>query len=202
MSGAGGATGGSSRRGRAARASIGIVPSPALEPEPMLLVCTHGVHDTCCAVRGRPVAAALARRWPEATWECSHVGGDRFAAQRARPARRGLLRQSRSGRGACRRSRLIWRVDWSATTCGASLGTPRSPRRRSATAHARWGPLRRRRRRGDRNRAASPPTGGRSICVSPRAAGRLRLTVRTSRATERPADLPRCRRRRRRSPTP
>ena len=45
----------------------------------VLLVCAHGRHDTCCAVRGRPVAVALAERWPEATWECSHVGGDRFA---------------------------------------------------------------------------------------------------------------------------
>jgi (2Fe-2S) ferredoxin len=26
------------------------------------------------------VAAALASRWPEQTWECSHTGGDRFAA--------------------------------------------------------------------------------------------------------------------------
>jgi len=48
-------------------------------PQPLLLVCTHGRHDTCCAVRGRPVAAALAKRWPETTWECSHIGGDRFA---------------------------------------------------------------------------------------------------------------------------
>ena len=47
--------------------------------EPIVLVCTHGVHDTCCALRGRPVAAALARRWPELVWECSHTGGDRFA---------------------------------------------------------------------------------------------------------------------------
>ena len=54
-------------------------PSPA-SPAPVLLVCTHGLHDTCCAVRGRPVATELARRWPTATWECSHVGGDRFAA--------------------------------------------------------------------------------------------------------------------------
>ncbi|MEN8704809.1 MAG: sucrase ferredoxin [Nocardioides marinisabuli] len=46
---------------------------------PLLLVCTHGVHDLCCAVKGRPVARALAERWPEATYECSHVGGDRFA---------------------------------------------------------------------------------------------------------------------------
>ncbi|HEY3535410.1 MAG TPA: sucrase ferredoxin [Pedococcus sp.] len=47
---------------------------------PVLLVCTHGLHDACCAVRGRPVAAVLAARWPEQVWECSHVGGDRFAA--------------------------------------------------------------------------------------------------------------------------
>ena len=45
-----------------------------------MLVCTHGRHDTCCAVRGRPVAAALAERHGDRVWECSHVGGDRFAA--------------------------------------------------------------------------------------------------------------------------
>ena len=51
------------------------------EPHPgtLLLVCAHGVHDVCCAVKGRPVARALSARWPEATYECSHVGGDRFA---------------------------------------------------------------------------------------------------------------------------
>lgn len=48
--------------------------------EPLLLVCTHGRHDRCCALRGRPVAAALAARHPRTTWECSHIGGDRFAA--------------------------------------------------------------------------------------------------------------------------
>jgi hypothetical protein len=53
---------------------------PAPSADPLLLVCAHGVHDTCCALRGRPVASRLARHWPAATWECSHVGGDRFAA--------------------------------------------------------------------------------------------------------------------------
>jgi hypothetical protein len=48
--------------------------------EPTYLVCTHGRHDACCAIRGRPLAEALARELPEAVWECSHVGGDRFAA--------------------------------------------------------------------------------------------------------------------------
>jgi (2Fe-2S) ferredoxin len=47
--------------------------------DPLYLVCTHGRHDTCCAMRGRPVAAALAALRPDATWECSHIGGDRFA---------------------------------------------------------------------------------------------------------------------------
>ncbi len=56
------------------------VPAATGSQDPLLLVCTHGRHDTCCAVRGRPVAASLAERWPEQTWECSHVGGDRFAA--------------------------------------------------------------------------------------------------------------------------
>lgn len=48
--------------------------------EPLLLVCTHGRHDRCCATRGRPVARALAAAYPRTTWECSHIGGDRFAA--------------------------------------------------------------------------------------------------------------------------
>lgn len=48
--------------------------------EPVYLVCTHGRHDTCCALRGRPVADALARAFPSRTWECTHLGGDRFAA--------------------------------------------------------------------------------------------------------------------------
>ena len=45
----------------------------------LFCVCTHGRHDACCAERGRPVAAALARAHPEETWEVSHIGGDRFA---------------------------------------------------------------------------------------------------------------------------
>jgi hypothetical protein len=48
--------------------------------EPTYLVCTHGRHDACCAIRGRPLAEELARARPDAVWECSHVGGDRFAA--------------------------------------------------------------------------------------------------------------------------
>jgi (2Fe-2S) ferredoxin len=55
-------------------------PGGAPATDPAYLVCTHGSHDACCAIRGRTVAAALAAVRPAATWECSHVGGDRFAA--------------------------------------------------------------------------------------------------------------------------
>jgi hypothetical protein len=62
--------------------ALGAGRSPVLTPhlDPVFAVCTHGRHDTCCAERGRPVAAALAARHPEQTWEVSHIGGDRFAA--------------------------------------------------------------------------------------------------------------------------
>lgn len=46
----------------------------------LFCVCTNGRHDACCAERGRPVAKALDAAHPEETWEVSHVGGDRFAA--------------------------------------------------------------------------------------------------------------------------
>jgi hypothetical protein len=48
---------------------------------PTHLVCTHGAHDVCCAVRGRPLARALpVAGTPADVWETSHLGGDRFAA--------------------------------------------------------------------------------------------------------------------------
>jgi hypothetical protein len=61
--------------------ALGAGRSPGLTPYDgtLLCVCTHGRHDACCAERGRPVAAALSRAFPEETWEVSHIGGDRFA---------------------------------------------------------------------------------------------------------------------------
>ena len=47
---------------------------------PLLLVCTHGRREVCCARYGRPVAVALVARFGSAVWETTHVGGDRFAA--------------------------------------------------------------------------------------------------------------------------
>ena len=73
-----------------APASLGVIAqapwpdeaSVAREPElePTYLVCTHGRRDQCCATQGRPVAVQFARLRPEHTWECSHVGGHRWAA--------------------------------------------------------------------------------------------------------------------------
>lgn len=53
----------------------------AMQPydDPLWLVCTNGRRDLCCAEAGRPIAAALAARWPEGTWETTHLGGHRFA---------------------------------------------------------------------------------------------------------------------------
>jgi Sucrase/ferredoxin-like len=48
--------------------------------EIVYLVCTHGKHDVCCALRGRPVATALNDAAPDQVLETSHLGGDRFGA--------------------------------------------------------------------------------------------------------------------------
>ena len=47
--------------------------------DPLLLVCTHGRRDRCCALDGRALAAALAAAEEPHVWECSHLGGHRFA---------------------------------------------------------------------------------------------------------------------------
>jgi hypothetical protein len=47
--------------------------------QPLYLACTNGRHDRCCATYGRPLAQALEATVGERAWECSHVGGDRFA---------------------------------------------------------------------------------------------------------------------------
>ena len=46
---------------------------------PLLLVCTHGKRDRCCATFGRPLVDTLAALHPDETWEVSHIGGHRFA---------------------------------------------------------------------------------------------------------------------------
>jgi hypothetical protein len=55
---------------------------PAPTPQRALLVCANAKRDQCCAVLGRPLAAALAQDLSGAdteVWETSHTGGHRFA---------------------------------------------------------------------------------------------------------------------------
>ena len=47
--------------------------------DPLLLVCTHGRRDRCCALDGRALVASLAESGEPGVWECSHLGGHRFA---------------------------------------------------------------------------------------------------------------------------
>ncbi len=48
---------------------------------PLVVVCTHGKRDRCCARYGQPLYDALRRDFdPAWAWQSTHVGGDRFAA--------------------------------------------------------------------------------------------------------------------------
>ncbi|MEX0674031.1 MAG: sucrase ferredoxin [Gaiellaceae bacterium] len=49
--------------------------------QPLLLVCTHGIRDRCCARYGQALVRELVRH-ADPAWirQASHVGGDRFAA--------------------------------------------------------------------------------------------------------------------------
>ncbi|MFB4314598.1 sucrase ferredoxin [Actinomadura sp. 21ATH] len=47
---------------------------------PVLLVCTHGRRNACCARTGAPLARYLSARFDPFVWETTHVGGDRYAA--------------------------------------------------------------------------------------------------------------------------
>lgn len=58
----------------------GRTPGAQRVDHPLLLVCTHGKRDRCCAVQGRPLATALSQEFPEQiVWESSHTKGHRFA---------------------------------------------------------------------------------------------------------------------------
>lgn len=60
----------------AAQASL-----PELSPvtQSVLLVCTNGKRDECCALLGRPIVAGLATRFPGRVWESNHLSGHRFS---------------------------------------------------------------------------------------------------------------------------
>jgi len=47
--------------------------------EDLLLVCTNGQRDLCCARFGLPVFEVLARAYGMRVWQTTHVGGHRYA---------------------------------------------------------------------------------------------------------------------------
>jgi hypothetical protein len=51
-----------------------------LRAQPLYLVCTNGKRDPCCAKLGISFYTSLSNKEPDATWQTSHVGGHRFAA--------------------------------------------------------------------------------------------------------------------------
>ncbi|MEM9798214.1 MAG: sucrase ferredoxin [Pseudomonadota bacterium] len=56
--------------------------APAPMARPAVFVCTHGVHDRCCAKWGFAAYKALSRAAADRfdVWECTHLGGCRIAA--------------------------------------------------------------------------------------------------------------------------
>ena len=62
-----------------ALADAPVVEFGATMTDPIFLVCTNGKRDACCALRGRMLVTALATHHAERTWECTHLGGHRFA---------------------------------------------------------------------------------------------------------------------------
>ena len=61
-------------------AGAGTAPVQGMpEHEPLLLVCTNSRRDRCRAIDGRVEALDAAARFPGRVWECSHLGGHRFA---------------------------------------------------------------------------------------------------------------------------
>lgn len=64
----------------AAGSPLGLGRRVGPPPGPLWLVCTNARRDRCCALRGRPLAAALAGELgADRVWETSHLGGHRFA---------------------------------------------------------------------------------------------------------------------------
>jgi hypothetical protein len=59
--------------------AIASLPELAPVNESILLVCTNGKRDECCAVLGRPIVKAASATAPGRVWEASHLGGHRFA---------------------------------------------------------------------------------------------------------------------------
>lgn len=54
---------------------------PAYTTAPLFLVCTNGKRDQCCAKFGLPIYQQMAAELPaKQVWQCTHIGGHRYAA--------------------------------------------------------------------------------------------------------------------------
>jgi hypothetical protein len=62
-------------------AALGADGTPGVRvDDPLLVVCTHGKRDRCCARHGRPLYDGLRHETESSSvWQATHVGGDRFA---------------------------------------------------------------------------------------------------------------------------
>lgn len=60
-------------------AAVSSLPELSPVTKPILLVCTNGKRDECCALLGRPIVTAMAGLAPGRVWESNHLGGHRFA---------------------------------------------------------------------------------------------------------------------------
>lgn len=50
------------------------------DPSPLFLVCTNGKRDNCCSKFGLPIVKAFEDDGDENVWQCTHLGGHRYAA--------------------------------------------------------------------------------------------------------------------------
>lgn len=58
---------------------LAALPELQVSTESILLVCTNGKRDRCCAILARPVVEAAHRAHPGRVYETTHLGGHRFA---------------------------------------------------------------------------------------------------------------------------
>ncbi len=63
----------------AAEILSGSLPKARVSSEEMLLVCTNGQRDLCCARFGLPLYESLAFTYGQRAWQTTHVGGHRYA---------------------------------------------------------------------------------------------------------------------------
>lgn len=63
---------------RALRTGAPVASAEAIT-KPIVLVCTNGKRDRCCAKWGLPIYRALAAREDVECWQTTHLGGHRFA---------------------------------------------------------------------------------------------------------------------------